>query len=315
MDVQEKPSSGAQPESRKKASSEFASAQPGVILWPIEPFETTSEDLGPMSRLVNLWKSASPGQQVLPVSMVGREDVRWPDEVMASIDGMLEPRILVQPSSTRSQSIHRVIELARQEGAEVIAATTHAEKSRGRIRLGGFTENLITHSSVPVLTLNPHSKIPEQISTILMPTDFAPGSKAIFNRVVEWAYRFKAKVIVVNKFDNPVPVFAYGPYTSTVDGEIIAQLMQDAAKIRQHHGHRWAADAARKGVHCEMMFDRGAESLDEMILNYATETDTDLIVMATYRGTLGRLFLGSVARDVLVTASCPVLVIHDQLQP
>jgi nucleotide-binding universal stress UspA family protein len=46
------------------------------------------------------------------------------------------------------------------------------------------------------------------------------------------------------------------------------------------------------------------------IVNYAEDTDTDLIVVGT-RGRSGfkRLLLGSVASDVVTYAHCPILVV------
>ena len=57
---------------------------------------------------------------------------------------------------------------------------------------------------------------------------------------------------------------------------------------------------------------RTSRSAAEAIVAYARDVDADLIVMGTHgRSAVGRLLLGSVAEQVVRTASCPVLTMRD----
>ncbi|MEO8829877.1 universal stress protein [Lapillicoccus sp.] len=64
------------------------------------------------------------------------------------------------------------------------------------------------------------------------------------------------------------------------------------------------------GIEHEVRHDTGSSSASEAILNAATETSADLIVIGIRRRSpVGKLFAGSTAQEVLLDADCPVLAV------
>lgn len=63
----------------------------------------------------------------------------------------------------------------------------------------------------------------------------------------------------------------------------------------------------------ETAFEEGRPSVK--IVEYARDHDVDMIVMGTHgRGTVGRMFLGSVTENVIRAADCPVLTVRKARQ-
>lgn len=302
----------------------------GDIFWAVEPFEKNVESLRPLAQLLELWSQAG-GNAITPITVVGPMDINWPvalnrklgdvigraarDAAAPALDKLnienaSEAKVLIQPSNSQSASIASLIDLAATEGAELIAVKTQSKKGLDRLLLGSFAEGLIANSSIPVLTISKKTKIPKKIKTILVPTDFSVDSRAVFKKVVDWASRFSARIVLLNRFAPPGSPFVYSALGGEVDAKLIEQIFRDAEVARKQHGRHWKEMAEKQGVKCEVNFDRSIGDLEELVLKKAKEKSADLIAMVSYRSSIGRALLGSTARDVLLGAECPVIVVH-----
>jgi nucleotide-binding universal stress UspA family protein len=142
---------------------------------------------------------------------------------------------------------------------------------------------------------------------IVFPTDFSECSDQALNYAVFLAERFEselhmlhAQVLHTTDLNHPDQRFpeahALLDRLETVAhselGEVAARSDLSVLRVRQ---------AQRRGL------DPGS-----VILDYRREIDAGLIVMGTHgRRGIRRLFLGSVAEDVLRRSSCPVLLVRE----
>ncbi|MBO0696975.1 MAG: universal stress protein [Zavarzinella sp.] len=144
----------------------------------------------------------------------------------------------------------------------------------------------------------------KRIRTILHPTDFSPGSDVAFRYACDLAQDYDAKVLVVYAQGPVIPFGADGVVISPDMDELRAVAEQQLAGIRP-------ADSA---VRLERVYRDGPAA--GVILDVAAEAKADLIVMGTHGRTgIGRLFLGSVAEEVLRKAPCPVLTVKATAPP
>ena len=128
------------------------------------------------------------------------------------------------------------------------------------------------------------------IETILHPTDFSERSGHALQLACSLARDHGARLIVLHVM--PVP------------------LVQEKRLYREEMASElnWlgASDAQ---VRVEHRLEEGDAATQ--ILRVAQETGCDLIVLGTHGRTgLGRLLMGSVAEQVLRTATCPVLTVR-----
>jgi nucleotide-binding universal stress UspA family protein len=143
---------------------------------------------------------------------------------------------------------------------------------------------------------------------ILVPTDFSETSDAAFEYARRLAARFHATLRLLHVVDD---VIVAGPLSPECEGYTRAgsptgeELLQEvreqlALRIRQ-------ADRAGLSAAADATFGQATRT----IVNYASNTGCDLIVMGTHGRTgLAHALMGSVAEHVVRTARCPVLTVR-----
>jgi len=88
-----------------------------------------------------------------------------------------------------------------------------------------------------------------------------------------------------------------------------APLLADEPDIREKIEQQ-VADLKAEGFEAELTVASGTEDVAELIARAAANVDADLIVLCTHgHGGLKSAVLGSVARGLLHTATCPMLAI------
>jgi nucleotide-binding universal stress UspA family protein len=137
-----------------------------------------------------------------------------------------------------------------------------------------------------------------EIRTILYPTDFSDESAAAFGVACSLARKHGAEVVVL----HVAPPMTFGEFANQAQmAEEEEQLMEESLRPIQ---------SPEPGVRVSHQLERGDAA--ELIVSVAQDLGSDLIVMGTHgRSGLSRLFMGSVAEQVLRTAPCPVLAVRE----
>jgi nucleotide-binding universal stress UspA family protein len=175
----------------------------------------------------------------------------------------------------------------------------------GRKAVSNSLDNRLKLPPVRVGTLKP--------KIILVPVDFTQCSQKAITYAVSLAKLFKSQIILlhISKLAPATP----SPEFAVLQTDILnEQARDDAARqlsqwLDQVAAHVPARMQVRVGV-----------SAQEEIVEAATETQCDLIVMATHgKSGLAHWFSGSVAEKVVQHAPCPVFVVrereHDFIKP
>lgn len=137
-----------------------------------------------------------------------------------------------------------------------------------------------------------------RIQTILFPTDFTERSREAFAVARSMARTHGARLVAVHVIEPHMPIGELGfglPVTGMFRDEVRGELE--------------AFCPGEPGLTVETVLTEGL--IDEEVLRLAEQIHAELIVMATHgRTAIGRLFLGSVAEQVLHKARCPVLMVR-----
>lgn len=150
-----------------------------------------------------------------------------------------------------------------------------------------------------------------EIKRILFPTDFSSCADQVLDQSMYLAAKHGATLhmlhaIVLHEDDVHHPAAHFG------DIDEIQQRLRDLARIEMKAA---ISERTESGVEVVMRQQRGFSAAD-VALQYAEREEIDLIVMGTHgRRGLGRLFLGSVAEEVVRHAPCPVLTIRERGVP
>jgi nucleotide-binding universal stress UspA family protein len=302
------------------------------IVWGIDPNQLNSHDLRRMKKILSILLEAFQSQ-VLPVSVLAPMEIfgsleingpirsEWASTTLKRINLALreldledleEPRILTKEGYSLSSSVRQLIDFSIEESAALIVVCTRAQSGFQRWGLGSFADALIASSPVPILTLNPKTEVPKRVSRILFATDFSKESQRTFQTVMTWAEKLRAEIVLFHKMGDPNPTAYYSDYGISIDAESQAEINRAAEEACERHVRNWHLIAHKRDLKCDVVIWRAGGSLQAGICSTAIDVKADLIAVSTHRGPMGQRFLGSTARDILASASCPVVITHEK---
>lgn len=152
------------------------------------------------------------------------------------------------------------------------------------------------------------------IDRILFPTDFSDCSERAHGLAALFADRFGAELHGLHA------VFLQPTAGDETRGDMFRPELTDelegAARERLAERLRAGPAGAEGEGRSTVAVTRRGISPAQVILEYVREADVDLVVMGTHgRGGIGRLLLGSVAREVVREADCPVITVRAEVAP
>jgi nucleotide-binding universal stress UspA family protein len=272
------------------------SVQPVHILSPAE-LNLSAEFAGP-------WVA-----QYLPSA---REAI---DRLLGGLDlqNLMKSEIITQPAASTIKAVDTLVEHAEHAGAELIVAGTHGRHGLGRWLLGSFAETLLLRSRVPVLAAGAQARCESGFKKVLFPTDFAEQSHHVFRQAVGFARDLGARLTLYHAIPRPIePVFQSGIYMIGTPWIPVQEYYQRMAERHRQHVGAWVDWANNQGVQTEAVIDTESLDVADAILKVARDREIGLIAMAAQNGPIAAAFLGSVVRQVVRAAHCPVWVVRPE---
>jgi len=200
--------------------------------------------------------------------------------------------------------VDTLLETARELDADLIVAGHRGHGPLTTLFLGSVARELVEHARCPVLVARR-----SRCESIVFAED---GSESAYRARRMLAHsplfaRMPVRVVSVSRVARPL----LSGITPGVREE--ARAAQREIETETHHSYDVLAEEAASDLRIAGL-EATAEAHDgdpaEQIVHVARTADADLIVMGTRgRGALARATLGSVARSVVLTAPCSVLVV------
>ena len=291
------------------------------ILIPIDSFEEDHEQRAAKAVRASLSLLTKDGGDVLAVSVltprgVGVSAQEFPqkldqyrsrakqilENVTASLLSFVKLRSVILPLGVESTlaAVKATLECATEENRDLIALSTHARRGVDRFFLGSFTETLLQHTNIPVLTLNPSCWWELPFTRILFPVD------TVTLRGSQWFYASTLSkllglpVTLIHHQRPAVPLIAL-PGLATLPP---VDLNFNEARLRME-GLRKQMSEAGVDTTLELVGER--RSTPAVITEIAARHPSGLVLMLTHLGTKGRHGIGSTTRQVIRDSVCPVL--------
>lgn len=299
------------------------------IFWAIDPTQNPSEAKNIIKEL-KIW-SKRLDCDVQPVAVISKFILNLPIEIVIPwnedfVDSIykaankylkksgatefLPPEIIFAKTSSHRRMASFLAKYAEKKNAYMIFANTRAKKTWNPLRLGGFAETLVVSSKVPVLLLNSLAQPSATIPSILFPTDFSNDSKNALMSLQPLAEAFKSKVILYHQVGNP------NYYVSEFEGPwqgrpvVVESMLKDMETSRTKDAKDLAELLKQQNVRSSILVQRGRKNVSADIVEIAKKNNVNLIALASSSGPVTQAILGSVSRDVLLQAHCPVLIFH-----
>jgi nucleotide-binding universal stress UspA family protein len=310
------------------------------ILWALDPFEGKSPA---RSHLLGTLEDLSRrGARIEPVYVLGPDvygvdtefAAPWPKEIRPNaikaldryvgklkprkISGMGKPKLILERRPSLTQAVLTLTSYAKKSHADAIIVSTHARGGLVRFFVGSFAETLLLYSKVPVLVIGPKSKefkATQKKRRILFATDFGTASFYAFKKVLEVAKNYskegRGKITLFHCLPHPVePLIQSGVYLLGGGSVTFPDLQTKEELRRRKAAEKYVAAAKKQGVDVEIEWNSGLGSFAHAITDQAKKDHVDLIAMAADSGAIKAALVGSVTRQVVRSAPCPVWVLR-----
>ena len=221
------------------------------------------------------------------------------------------PGRIVETRLAEGRPASVIVEEAGEFQADLIIV---GSRGLGRLRsilLGSVSAEIVDHAPCPVLVARGPS-----LGTILLATDGSHSARLAVDHLGAARYLAGHRVEVISVGPRAHAVTAFG-YQAPGMTESVARAQADRVAEARHQAEARAASVAQElrldGVDAHWMISVGDPAHE--IIEAASNMGCDLIVMGS-RGLTGldRIFLGSVARNVLQHTRASVLIVREPVR-
>lgn len=296
------------------------------VVWAVDPFaEDPATERRTGAALAHLEKSAD-ALRVQPVYLVpspedavlGSQSIDarspWGQRTLRLLADLVKkaklrraetPRLLTQPGNSIQLATAELVTYARTENASAIAVGTHSRRGAARFFLGSFAETLVLSSPLPLLVVNPRAESTRAPKRILFPTDFSDGSREAFAWVRALSRQLGAELHIFHR-----TLLGRDPSRAAFEPPAVPEeLWMRLQEGRLSTGRRWLEEARSAGLSAELHVSRSRASVADAVSAAAKRLAPCLVVVASHGNTATARLLGSVARQLVRDAPCPVLVL------
>lgn len=197
----------------------------------------------------------------------------------------------------------------------LVVMGTHGKTGLDRLFLGSVAEEVIRHSTTPVLVLGPQfeGKAPTTGGKILVATDLTKNSRRAEAYALKLASELKAEVVFIHSIFETIRTadqYAAISGTAYIDDSFINTLRKKAGQALKTKVQQFRAKRVKASF---ILDEKGPTSYD--VLVDEAEKGYQFLVMGTHgRNSLMRAFLGSTARQTLISTSVPTVIVRSHLK-
>lgn len=304
------------------------------IIWAVNPAESTTP-LNQQGAQAVRRLSAHPGDEVEPVFvfgvasdlLYGNAAIKWAEATPRQLEGELErfvaklltkgrgrvggPKVLQATTMSRKGLVDTLIGYAEEQKADLIVCQSQGKSKLSRLFVGSFAETLLSRSKIPVLVIRSGERPMTSIQRILFPTDFRKHATAEFHRVLELAERFRSRVTVFHSIELPADSDYVTGYRTVPQLSTGRPFIETANNIAKKRFRGWEKIAALRGIPVDLVLDDSGRSVWTEVAVVARKVKADLVAIEPKGGPVSVALLGSVTREVVRRAPCPVWVLKN----
>jgi nucleotide-binding universal stress UspA family protein len=221
-------------------------------------------------------------------------------------------------SSLRSGSpAEQILKVLRSRSSpELVVLGTQGRKGVKRLLIGSVAEEVIRHARRPVLVIGPMAReLGQDFSRqkklrILVPTDLGKNSRAAEDYALSLARRIGAKVVLFHCLWDSINSIMVNSSYSGMAAYDLDNIYDESRDDAVRSAKQKVGFFKKYGVPCECKIEE--KPLTSLCaVPQECEGDYSIVVMGTHgRNALLNAFFGSTARETILNAPIPVIVVH-----
>ena len=226
-------------------------------------------------------------------------------EMEATVTGLARPGLEAVTHVVVGRPANVITETATRLGTDLIVMGSRGRGTIATMVLGSVSAEVARHAPCPLLVARK-----TEIQRVMVALDGTPSSVRVVATVADAAWLLGAHIDVVNVALSGAPgpgamfADAYGASLTWYEDAVAGARTAAAARVREA-----AEQLTAVGLDASWRVLEGDPAAT--LVDTAAHDDTDLIVVGTHARTgLRAMFLGSVARNVLVHTKASVLAVH-----
>jgi nucleotide-binding universal stress UspA family protein len=201
-----------------------------------------------------------------------------------------------------------IVSEAEQLGADLVIVGSREHGALASLALGSVAAEVVDHAPCPVLVARRST-----LGPIVLGADGSASARGAEDRLAGWPFLAPETINVVSVSTLLPPWYAGldAGMSLGVDAELMQEVIDERAKSTRRIAEEAADRLHRAGLQAKAGAAEGIAA-DGLLAAIAT-TKAQLVVVGSRGNTgLARLFLGSVARNVLYRAPCSILIVREK---
>lgn len=215
----------------------------------------------------------------------------------------------VQVRLEQGNAAERIVDVAREIGADLIVVSSHGEGGASGANLGSTVQKLLTLARTSVFVV--HTSRPagrELPRRLLVPLDGSSRTESILPTAVRIAEAFGAELLLVHVVQEPMPTLVlHAPQDIALARELASHLeLAGTRYLRRLRDRLVKQNMAVQTLVVRHVNERQA------LLEVSRNENADLIVLSAHGSACDPVHsFGSVTTDLLIHSDLPTLVLQD----
>ncbi len=217
-------------------------------------------------------------------------------------------------SGTPSEQILKA--LRSRSAPELVVVGTQGRKGLKRLLIGSVAEEVIRHSRRPVMVIGPAAReldrdiFGQKQWKILVPTDLGKNSRAAEQYALSLAKRIGARVTLLHCLWDTIQTIIVNAAYSGMAAYNLDEVINDSRNDAVESLKRKTGLFQKHGVTCDFKVEERTQTSRCAVYQEA-ESDYSIVIMGTHgRNAVLNAFFGSTARETILNAPIPVIVVH-----
>lgn len=195
-----------------------------------------------------------------------------------------------------------ILDMQKEKGIDLIVISSLGRTGLAKYFIGSVARNVLKASTCPVLLVKQELLRPTKI---LVPTDFSDYSDKALKQALDIAKQYEAKVFLFHVIHKEVNRCV----ADVCMGDDVIREIEKQMESRAQEDLVKQLGKFSQAKEVSVITDIGKGIPYEAILQETDDKGIDLIVIASLgRSAIARFLIGSVSRNVLKGAKCPVLL-------